>query len=145
MRPTLIIAEVTFRLISRSTTMGWWDWEHGELWLGSDGLLRRRRGWPNTIASVGLMHDLHARATDPGIQHAFTAEAIERTVQQGGLWIPDGTIRGARLRAGIITGRLNLTLADGRSLKLLWAKSSLTYDSVHEELGRSLGDALQLD
>jgi hypothetical protein len=104
MRPTLIIAEVTFRLISRSTTTGWWDWQHGELWPGSDGLLRRRRGWLNTIASVGLMQDLYARATDPGIQSAFTAEAIERAVQQGGIWIPDGTIRGAQLRGGIITG-----------------------------------------
>lgn len=144
MRPTLIIAEVTFRLISRSTTTGWWDWEHGELWLGSDGLLRRRRGWPNTISSVGLMQDLHARATDPAIQDAFTAEAIERTVQQGGLWIPGGNIRGGQLRAGIITGRLNLTLADGRSVKLLWAKSSLTYDSLRDALSRSLGDGLQL-
>jgi hypothetical protein len=35
MRPTLIIAEVTFRLISRSTTTGWWDWVHGELWRGA--------------------------------------------------------------------------------------------------------------
>jgi hypothetical protein len=145
MRPTPIIAEVTFRLISRSTTTGWWDWQHGELWLGSDGLLRWPRGWLNTIASVGLMQDLHARATDPGIQDAFTAEAIERTVQQGGIWIPDGTIRGARLRAGIITGRLNLTLADGRSVKLLWAKSSLTYASLRDALSRSLGDGLQID
>jgi hypothetical protein len=91
------------------------------------------------------MQDLHARAADPGIQHAFTAEAIERTVQQGGLWIPDGNIREARLKAGIITGRLNLTLADGRSIKLLWAKSSLTYDSLRDALSRSLGDGLQLD
>jgi hypothetical protein len=91
------------------------------------------------------VQDLHARATDPGIQDAFTAEAIERTVQQGGLWIPDGTIRGARLRAGVITGRLNLTLADGRSVKLLWAKSRLTYDSLCDALSRSLGDGLQLN
>jgi hypothetical protein len=91
------------------------------------------------------MQDLHARATDPGIQGAFTTEAIERTVQQGGLWIPDGTIRGARLRAGIITGRLNLILADGRSVKLLWAKSRLTYDSLRDALGSLLGDGLRLN
>jgi hypothetical protein len=136
---------VTFRLISRSTTTGWWDWEHGELWLGSEGLLRRRRGWTNTIASVGLMQDLRARATDPGIQDAFTAAAIELAVQRGGLWIPADTIRRARLRPGIITGRLNLDLAYGRSVKLLWAKSGLTYDSLRDALFRSLGDALQFD
>jgi hypothetical protein len=141
----LIIDEVTFRLISRSTTAGWWDWMHGELWLGSDGLLRRRRGWLNTTASVGLMQDLQARATDPGIEDAFTAEAIEDAVQHGGLWIAADTIRGARLRPGIITGRLNLELADGRSVKLLWAKSGLTHDSLRDALGRLLGGALQLD
>jgi hypothetical protein len=91
------------------------------------------------------MQDLQARTTDPGIQDAFTAEAIELVVQQGGLWIPAGTIRGARLRPGIITGRLNLTLADGRLVKLLWARSTLTYDSLRDALSRSLGDALQLD
>jgi hypothetical protein len=145
MRPTLIIAEMTLRLISRSATTGWWDWVHGELWIGSDGLLRRRRGWLNTIASVGLMQDLQARATDPGIQDAFTAEEIEHAVERGGLWIPADTIRGARLRPGIITGRLNLNLADSRSVKLLWAKSRLTYDSLRDALGPLLGGALQLD
>jgi hypothetical protein len=91
------------------------------------------------------MQDLHASVTDPGIEDAFTAEAIERTVQRGGLWIPAATMRGARLRPGLITGRLNLTLADGRSVKLLWAKSSLTFDSLRDVLSRSLGDGLQLD
>lgn len=136
---------MTFRLISRSTTTGWWDWEHGELWLGLEGLLRRRRGWLNTIASVGLIQDMHSRGIDPEIHGAFTAETIERAVQQGGLWIPVGTICGARLRPGIITGRLNLTLADGRSVKLLWAKSSLTYESLRDALRRLLRDALQRD
>jgi hypothetical protein len=35
--------------------------------------------------------------------------------------------------------------AEGRSVKLLWAKSSLTYDSLRDALGRLLGGALQLD
>lgn len=76
--------------------------------------------------------------------NAFTAEAIVRSSKEG-YGFPDGTIRGARLRAGIITGRLNLTLADGRSVRLLWAKSSLTYDLLRDALSRSLGDGLQLD
>jgi hypothetical protein len=136
---------MTFKLISRSTTTGWLDWEHGELWLAPDGLLRRRRGWANTIASVGLMRDLRARTTDAGIQEEFTNESIDLTVQQGGLWIPAETIRAARLRPGIITGRLGLTLADGQLPKLLWAKSRLTYDSLHGALIQWLNGQLRLD
>jgi len=54
-------------------------------------------------------------------------------------------IQEARLRPGIITGRLGLTLADGRSVKLLWAKSTLTYDSLHDATSRWLSDRMVLD
>lgn len=91
------------------------------------------------------MQDLRARTSDPGIHEVFTAETIESTVQHGGLWIPAGMLRAARLRPGIMTGRLSLTLAGGRSVKLLWAKSNLTYASLHNALGNWLHDRLSLD
>ncbi len=138
------VAQWTFRLISRSTTTGWLDWEHGELWLAANGLLCRRRGWSKTIASVGLIQDVLADSSDPGIHERFTAEAIELAVQHGGMWISADTIRTAWLRPGIITGRLSLTLADGQSAKLLWAKSRLTYDALHGALIQWLAGELRL-
>jgi len=44
-----------------------------------------------------------------------------------------------------MTGRLGLTLADGRSVKLLWAKSILTYESLHDAVSYWLSDRLVLD
>lgn len=139
------MAPLTFRLISRSTTTGWWDWEHGELWLGSRGLLRRRRGWSQTFASSGLVQDVFAHDTDPSMQQRFTEEAIDRIVEQGGRSIPSDAIKAAQLRAGVMTGRLRLELEDGQSIKFLWAKSNLTYGALRTEFTRWLGDVLVLD
>lgn len=136
---------MTFRLISRSTTTGWLDWEHGELWLAPDGLLRRRRGWAKSVAGVGLVHDMLATNADPEIRQPFTSGEVDLVVRRGGLWIPAAEIQAARLRPGIITGRLGLTLADGRSVKLLWAKSTLTYDSLHDAISHWLNGRLALD
>jgi len=140
-----MIAEMTFRLISRSTTTGRLDWEHGELWLAPDGLLRQRRGWAKSLASVGLVQDLLATSASPEIRQAFTTRDVDLAVQRGGLWIPAGMIQAARLRPGIMTGRLGLTLTDGRSVKLLWAKSSLTYDSLHDAMSHWLNDRMVLN
>jgi hypothetical protein len=140
-----MIAEMAFRLISRSTTTGWLDWEHGELWLAPDGLLRRRRGWAKSVAGVGLVQDVLATSADPEIRQPFTSGEVDLAVWRGGLWIPAAEIQAARLRPGILTGRLGLTLADGRSVKLLWAKSTLTYDSLHDAMSHWLNDRLALD
>ena len=91
------------------------------------------------------MQDVRARSTDPEIDDEFTAETIESTVQRGGLWIPARMLLAARLRPGVMTGRLSLTLADGRSVKLLWAKWNLTYASLHDALSQWLHDRLSID
>ena len=139
------MADEPFRLVSRSTTTGWLDWEHGELWLSSTGLLRRRRGWSQTVASGGLMQDVRARTSDVTIQERFTSAAVKNVIEYGGLWIPADSIQTARLRAGIITGRLSLGVGDGQSIKLLWARSSLTYESLREALSRWLRNQFRLD
>lgn len=118
-----------FRLISATTTTGWLDWQHGELWLAGDGLFRRPRGWAATVASDGITHDLHARPADEPIEEEFSEEKLTR-----GLWIPAQSIRTASLRRGITTGRLKLGLANGRSVKLLWVRSVLTHRSVEDAL-----------
>ncbi len=139
------MAEEPFRLISQSTTTGWLDWEHGELWLSSGGLLCRRRGWSQTLASVGLIQDLQGRTADLAVPKRFTTGAIENVVEHGGLWIPAASIRSARLRRGVITGRLSLVVLDDHSIKLLWARSSLTYESLREALSHWLGGQIRLN
>ncbi len=138
-------ADDPFRLVSRSTTTGWLDWEHGELWLSSTGLLHRRRGWTETVASVGLVQDIRSRSGDVTIQQRFTSAAVKNVIEHRGLWIPADSIHTARLRAGIMTGRLNLGVGDGQSVKLLWARSPLTYESLREALSRWLHNQLRLD
>ena len=118
-----------FRLISGTTTTGWLDWQHGELWLAADGLFRRPRGWAATVAGDGITHDLQARPEDEPIGEEFSEEELSR-----GLWIPAQSIRTASLRRGITTGRLKLGLANGRTVKLLWVKSVLTHRSIQDAL-----------
>jgi len=88
---------------------------------------------------------LLADNTDPPMQQQFSYAAIELVTEQGGLWIPAEAIQTARLRAGLMTGRLSLTLDDGRSVKLLWAKSSMTYEALRDGVSRWLRDQLRLD
>ena len=130
------MARHTFRLISRTTTTGWMDFEHGELWLASDGLLRRRRGWLQTLASVGLIQDLLASSTDPLMEQRFTDEIIDRILEQGGWWIPADAIETARLHKGLAVGRLWVALHDDKPAKFLWVSSNLTYNTLCEALGR---------
>ena len=118
-----------FRLISRTTTTGWLDWQHGELWLAADGLFRRPRGWAATVVGDGIMHDLQARPEDEPIGKEFSEDELGRS-----LWIPAQSIRTANLRPGITTGRLKLGLATGRTVKLLWVKSVLTHRAIQDAL-----------
>ena len=134
-----------FRLISLSTTTGWFDWEHGELWLSTGGLVRRRRGWRATAAGDGLDLVRMAGAVLPDRHQEFSDADIETIKQDGGLWLPAEHIAAGRLREGIITGRAKLTLTNGHSVKLLWAKSRLTFSSLREALANWVGMALTFD
>jgi len=134
-----------FRLISRTTTTGWMDFEHGELWLSSDGLLRRRRGWFETFASVGLIQDALANSADPLIERRFSDEMIDQILEQGGWWIPADAIGTARLRNGLTVGRVRLVLNEGDPAKFLWIKSRLTYDALRDALTGWVGDRLIFD
>lgn len=105
----------TFRLISISCTTGWLDWVHGELWLAGDGILRRRRGWLKTIGSGNAMlaRDFRRHADDEAPVPNLTDADIDTAVEHGGLWISAPSIREARLRVGLSTGRLGIITVDG--------------------------------
>jgi hypothetical protein len=80
----------------------------------------------------------------PDVHQDFSEPELEGIQRSGGLWIPAEQLLSARLRAGILTGRVSLHLADGRSVKLLWARSSLTFDSLQERLATWVPGALTL-
>ena len=134
-----------FRLISLSTTTGWLDWEHGELWLSSDALVRRRRGWLATVAGGGLDPVRMAGAPLPEVHEEFSPSDIATIRQNGGLWLPAEQFTGGRLREGIITGRAQLSLKNGESVKLLWARSRLTFASLRDALAAWVGEGLTFD
>jgi hypothetical protein len=56
-------------------------------------------------------------------------------------WIPWAQIRGASLRGGLITGRVRLKLADGRSVKLLWMRERHVFEMLRDRLLERLGPA----
>lgn len=91
------------------------------------------------------MQDVRARSGDMTLQERFTTAAVQNVIEQGGLWIPADSIQTARLRAGIMTGRLSLGVGEGQLIKLLWARSSLTYESLREALGHWLHNQFRLD
>ena len=134
-----------FRLISLSTTTGWLDWEHGELWVAAEGLLRRRRGWLATAAGDGLDVERMAGATLPVVNREFSTTDMDAISRDGGVWIPADHVKAGRLRSGIITGRASLELTDGRTVKLLWARSALTFDSLKDVLAKWVDGALTLN
>ncbi|HET7420764.1 MAG TPA: hypothetical protein VFL27_10310 [Candidatus Dormibacteraeota bacterium] len=132
-------------MISLSTTTGWFDWEHGELWLSSDGLVRRRRGWPATVAGGGLDLVRMAGAAIPEVHQELSPSDIATIRQNRGLWLPAEQIAAGRLREGIITGRAQLSLKNGGTVKLLWARSRLTFASLRDALAAWVGEGLTFD
>ena len=101
------------------------DWVHGDLWLCSDGLLRRSRGWRATMSNVdnrGARQHIHPREIRP--TRAFTTEervAIAASDKRN-WWIPWDQIAEAKLAYGPISLGIHLTLTDGRKISFRWFK-----------------------
>jgi hypothetical protein len=109
----------TGRLISASSTTGWGDWIHGNLWLFPDGLLRVRTSLRSTIAN-GVIRT----TAIPLLTRAFAEEEIPilANAHSTNLWIPSSSIVSTALRRGATTSSLGLKLTDGREIKLLWLR-----------------------
>ncbi|HWL33414.1 MAG TPA: hypothetical protein VNP89_07395 [Gaiellaceae bacterium] len=123
------------RLISRSSTTGWWDWIHGELWLFDDGLLRVRTDLTTTMSNGtgrSVPHELPAKTFEPEErEHAVGAHRTN-------LFIDWNDVREAQLRRGLLCGRLRVKLVNGTERKLLWLRS----DHADEPLTATLTDRL---
>jgi hypothetical protein len=121
----------TGRLISASSTTGWADWIHGNLWLFPHGLLRVRTSLRSTIGD-GIIRT----TASPPPTRVFAEEEIARLAdaRSTNLWIPASSIVSSSFRRGAMTSRLGLKLADGREIKLLW----LRRDPAERELRSAL-------
>jgi len=132
-------------LLTTSCTTGWADWVHGELWLCPDGLLRLSLGLAATIAKSsgpGQAAAFEGAARRSSLRHFDMTEINELlSRKRTNHWIPWTQIRGASLRGGLITGRLRLKLADGRSVKLLWMRERHVFEMLRDRLLERLGPA----
>jgi hypothetical protein len=123
----------TGRLISASSTTGWADWIHGNLWLFPDGLLRVRTNLRSTIGN-GIIRTTGS----PPPTRLFADEEIARVADahSTNLWIPASSIVSSSFRRGPMTTRLRVKLSDGREVKLLW----LRHDPAERELRSVLAE-----
>lgn len=130
------------RLVSRSCTTSWSDWNHGDLYLTAEALVRVRLPVPtaegrrlaDTVGPTPRYQDL------PSIAEAGPLLALDPTNR----CIPLADITSARLRRGVLSSRLALSLRDGTHLKLLWLRVDPAYEVLRQELPGSLGGAFGL-
>jgi hypothetical protein len=129
-------------LVSESATTGWADWMHGELWLLPDrGLLRRRLGFGATL------RHFNRQTVDPAaIAKADITDADVRLIadeHRTNFFVPKGRARRARLRAGLLSGRLSLDLDDQSSIKVMWLKADHAERALEPVLRQWIGKAVE--
>jgi hypothetical protein len=121
------------RLLSRSCTTGWLDWVWGDLWLTDDALYRVSRGMAETRTAARARPRGGSTVPD---SDAMAPEALDEEVlaDAKNRRAPLTEIRSAKLRRGLLNGRLSLVLDDGTRIKLLWLKSDPAHDILAEVL-----------
>lgn len=129
-------------LLSASTTTGWLDWIHGELWLFPHGLLRV----PLTLATtylhgVGPTVDAERRP-----RQSFEQTALQALVASPkNVWVPRELLQKAYLHHGILTDRLRLIVRDHRPVKFLWLPQDGARHLLQATLTEWLGSELIMD
>lgn len=134
---------ISGRLISRSCTTSWSDWNHGDLYLTAEALVRVRLPVPSaegrrlrdTVGPTPRYRDL------PSAEEAGPLLALDPTNR----CIRLAEVASARLHRGILTDRLALTTQDGAHLTLLWLRADPAYDVLAHELPERLGAAFRTD
>jgi hypothetical protein len=134
---------VTAQLLTASSTTGWADWIHGQLWLLPDGILRIRGDFSTTLA-----HGHGPTVETPSLQSLnMTRADAEKAAQRHrrSLWVPKELIAEAELRTGRMTDSLRLRLHDGTRIKLLWMQNDGAFEPLQQALGGWLGHRLVVD
>ena len=129
-------------LVSITSTTGWLDWVHGDLWLCPDGILRRSRGAKATIENAGSdgMNQLISATHRPS--RTFTDDEIAAIAQAGkrNVWVTWDQVAKARLTSGPLSNALHLELRDGRNVSLRWLRQEGPTDFLRPRLEAALGD-----
>lgn len=135
----------TCTLIAITSTTGWLDWVHGDLWLCPDGILRRSRGPKATLEnaeSKGMKELVHA--SHPPTRTFTDADcAAIATADKRNVWVTWDQVASARLASGPLSNALHLQLTDGRNLSLRWLRQEGPLDFLRSRLQDALGDRLQ--
>lgn len=137
------------RLLSRSCTTGWFDWIWGELWLTPEGIARLSSVWAET-RRMAREHRKRGGGTTVVESAADVDEISTVDIRQRidadpkNRWVPFAAVQRARLRRGILNGRLRVQLRDGSEIKLLWLRADPAYHVLAEVLKDSLGPKLML-
>lgn len=122
-------------LLSRSTTTGWLDWMHGEMWLFENGILRIPIGWILTILCVGYFFNPQKQVTRSFTDDEFARLLNDRRVR----WIPRDQLASAELRHTVGADELRAQLIDGQQVQLLWLRQDGAYYALQQPLWQWLG------
>ncbi|MGI5175923.1 hypothetical protein ACQEVZ_06280 [Dactylosporangium sp. CA-152071] len=125
--------------VTRSCTTGWLDWFHGELWLTSTGLMRRRLSLEATRA-----HGLGPTVAEPLERADIAAFDLDRLLAEHptNKVIAFSDVAHARLVRGVTAHGLRLRMVDGRRHKLLWLTRDPAYQVLSTALAATLGQRL---
>lgn len=125
-------ADRSVLLISRSCTTSWLDWVHGELWMAPDALVRLRLSLGQSARhGPGPTVALPERADPDDPQFA---PDVVRAGNRRNKYIRFDDIASARLRRGILNGRLSITTHSGERHKFLWLGSDPAFMILMAEL-----------
>jgi hypothetical protein len=125
--------------VTRSCTTGWLDWIHGELWLTSTGLIRRRLSLQASRAN-----GLGPTVAEPLERADIAAFDLDRLLAEHptNKVVAFSDVAYARLVRGFTTHGLRLRMLDGRRHKLLWLARDPAYQILSKTLDVTLGQRL---
>jgi len=112
----------------------------GDLWLTEDALVRLSRGMPETREAAGQRKDRGKGSTVTDPIPAVTPEELDARVSgdKRNRRAPLAEIRTAKLRRGLLNGRVSLVLHDGTRIKWLWLKHDPAHDVLKDVLAPHL-------
>lgn len=126
-------------LLTRTSTNGWLDWIHGDLWLLPSAIARIRTGVWRTLANS--VRWLIGSYEDPqSVQPPKDLVAIYGSESQGRNQVPKSAVLKARLHRGLITDRLAFELRDGSIRKFLWLRNAEITNAVEDRIASWLND-----
>jgi hypothetical protein len=131
------------RVLSRSCTTSWSDWNHGELVLTDHALIRHRLEEPTEaarkLASTASVTEPPRFVPDP----ADADQVLRRDATNKYILISD--IAEARLHRGILSDRLAITTIRGAKHKLLWLRADPAHAILADQLPMLLGRRFRQD